>query len=59
MRNYRAMITNEDYEKMMKQARARALWDLGDEHPAAAIVAAFLFPGRDEIMLRSEQQEDE
>jgi hypothetical protein len=50
-------IPISDHDERMKQARARALWELGDPSWAAVIINAYLNPEQDAEQLRNEREE--
>jgi len=49
-------MTDEEYERRMKAARARAEWELGWRSWAGVIVGAFLYPEQDTDALRKEME---
>lgn len=48
-------LGQEDYDKRLRAARARAGWELGDPSWANVIIHAFEFPTGDAQMLREEK----
>lgn len=44
-----------DFDERMKQARARAEWEIGDPGWAAKIIGAFLYPQVDAEQLQREK----
>lgn len=46
-----------DYEERMRQARARAQWEIGDPSWAGIILGAFMYPDADAVNLATEKGE--
>ena len=45
-----------DFDERMRQARARAQWEIGDPGWASKIIGAFLYPDADAQQLRIEKE---
>ena len=45
-----------DFDERMRQARARAQWEIGDPNWASKIIGAFLYPDADAEQLRHQKE---
>lgn len=55
MKDIRKLIGEDEDERRMAAARARAEWELGDASWAGVIIGAYLYPDEDERALEMEK----